>query len=100
MSTNNYEARKFGIKAGIPISCAKKLKPDAIFLPINMELYRSISDEVMEILRGYCEVLKKESVDEAFCGITGKVSDFEVVKLLAVKIKKDLTKADSLLSLE
>jgi len=47
VSTSNYEARKFGIKAGIPISRAKKLNPDAVFLPVNMELYLSISDEIM-----------------------------------------------------
>lgn len=90
VSTSNYEARKFGIKAGMPIYRAKKLNPDAIFLPVNMELYRGISDEVMEILRGYCDVLEKESVDEAYCDITGRVSDFEEAKLLAVKIKEEI----------
>ncbi|MFZ3059240.1 MAG: DNA polymerase IV [Candidatus Methanoperedens sp.] len=90
VSTSNYEARRLGVKAGIPISRAKKLAPEAVFLPVNMELYRSISDEVMEILHGYCEVLEKESVDEAFCDITGKVSDFDEAKLLAVKIKEEI----------
>lgn len=90
VSTSNYEARKFGIKAGIPISRAKKLKPDAIFLPVNMELYRSISDEVMGILRGYCTTLEQESVDEAFCDITGRVSGFDEARLLAVRIKEEI----------
>lgn len=90
VSTSNYEARKLGVKAGIPISRAKKLAPDAVFLPVNMELYRGISDEVMEMLRGYCDVLEKESVDEAYCDITGKVSDFEEAKLLAAKIKEEI----------
>lgn len=90
VSTSNYEARKFGIKAGIPISRAKKLKADAVFLPVNMELYRSISDEVMEILRGYCTILEQESVDEAFCDITGRVSGFDETKLLAIRIKEEI----------
>jgi DNA polymerase IV (DinB-like DNA polymerase) len=90
VSTSNYEARKFGIKAGIPISRAKKLNPDAVFLPVNMELYRGISDEIMEILRGYCSVLEQESVDEAFCDITGKTADFDAAKLLAEQIKQDI----------
>jgi DNA polymerase IV (DinB-like DNA polymerase) len=117
VSTSNYEARKFGIKAGIPISRAKKLKPDAIFLPVNMELYRSISDEIMEILRGHCvklekrhlalccvrvceayssfdkpflKVFEQESVDEAFCDITGKVSGFDEAKLVAMRIKEEI----------
>ncbi|HEY9207171.1 MAG TPA: DNA polymerase IV [Candidatus Methanoperedens sp.] len=90
VSTSNYEARKFGIKAGIPIIRAKKLAPHALFLPVNMELYRSISDEVMEVLRGYCRTLEQESVDEAFCDITGKVSDFEEARILAVHIKEEI----------
>ncbi|MCZ7380681.1 MAG: DNA polymerase IV [Candidatus Methanoperedens sp.] len=90
VSTSNYEARKFGIRAGIPISRAKKLKPDAVFLPVNMELYRSISDEVMEIVRGHCVTLEQESVDEAFCDITGKISDFDEAKLTALRIKEEI----------
>ncbi|MDO8726759.1 MAG: DNA polymerase IV [Candidatus Methanoperedens sp.] len=87
VSTSNYEARKFGIKAGMPISRAKKLNPDAIFLPVNMELYRSISDEIMEILRGFSDIVEQESIDEAFCDITGKVADFGEAKKLAAQIK-------------
>jgi len=60
VSTSNYEARKFGVKAGIPISLAKKLAPHAIFLPVNMELYHTISDDVMEILKEYSENLSRK----------------------------------------
>ncbi len=92
VSASNYEARKFGIKAGMPISRAKKLDPDAVFLPVNMELYRSISEEVMEILRGFCDIVEQESIDEAFCDITGKVVDFTEAKKLAVQIKDAIRK--------
>ncbi len=90
VSTSNYEARKLGVKAGMPIFRAKKLAPDAVFLPVNMELYRNISDEVMEILKTHCSTLEQESVDEAFCEVTGKVSDFEAAKSLAAGIKKEI----------
>jgi DNA polymerase IV (DinB-like DNA polymerase) len=90
VSTSNYEARKLGVKAGIPIYRAKKLAPDAVFLPVNMELYRSISDEVMEVLRSYCKKFEQESVDEAFCEFTGKVSGFDEAKLLAARIKDEI----------
>ncbi|VVB87673.1 DNA polymerase IV [uncultured archaeon] len=90
VSTSNYEARKFGIKAGMPIVRAKKLAPEAVFLPVNMELYHGISDEVMEILREYSGTLEQESVDEAFCDLTGKVTDFEEAKMLAASIKEEI----------
>ena len=53
VSTCNYEARKFGVKAGIPIVRAKKLLEitEAIFLPMNRALYEEVSDRIMEILR-------------------------------------------------
>jgi DNA polymerase IV (DinB-like DNA polymerase) len=92
VSTSNYEARRFGIRAGIPISRAKKLDPDAVFLPVNMELYRSISDEVMEILRGFCHTVEQESIDEAFCDISGKIASFDEAKKLAVQIKDSIMK--------
>ncbi len=87
VSTSNYEARKSGIKAGMPISRAKKLIPDAVFLPVNMELYRSISDEVMEILRGFSDTVEQESIDEAFCDISDRVAVFDEAEKLAAKIK-------------
>ncbi len=90
VSTSNYEARKLGVKAGIPIFRAKKFAPDAVFLPVNMELYRSVSDEVMEILKAHCSTLEQESVDEAFCEVTGKVSDFDEAKSLAAEIKDEI----------
>ncbi|MCE8428984.1 MAG: DNA polymerase IV [Candidatus Methanoperedens sp.] len=90
VSTSNYEARKFGIKAGIPISRAKKMNPEAVFLPVNKELYQDISDEVMEILRGFSQNIEQESVDEAFLDITGNVPDFEAAKELAAKIKNEI----------
>lgn len=90
VSTSNYEARKFGIKAGIPISMAKKLNPGAIFLPVNMELYRRYSLEVMGILRGYCDDFEQKSIDEAFCDITGQVIDFDDAGMYSIMLKKEI----------
>ena len=55
VSTCSYEARKYGIKSGMPISRAYKLCPTAIFLPVNFPLYIEASKEVMSILRKYAE---------------------------------------------
>jgi DNA polymerase IV (DinB-like DNA polymerase) len=90
VSTCNYEARKFGIKASIPIIQAKKLNPDAIFLPVNRELYRRISLEIMGILRGYCDRLEQKSIDEAFCDITSKVNDFDEAGMYSTMIKQEI----------
>ena len=39
--TCSYEARKFGLKSGMPISRAWKLCPTAVYLKPNFELYRA-----------------------------------------------------------
>ena len=53
VSTANYIARKYGVKSGIPISLAKKkLKKDAVFLPVDHEFYEEVSEKIMGILRG------------------------------------------------
>ena len=53
VSTCNYEARKYGIHSAMPISIAYKLCPNAIFLPVNMELYQKVSENIMEIIKKY-----------------------------------------------
>jgi DNA polymerase IV (DinB-like DNA polymerase) len=90
VSTSNYEARKLGVKAGISISQAKKLAPDAVFLPVNMELYHNRSDEVMEILKGYSDKIEQESIDEAYCDLTEKVDDLDEARMLALRLKDEI----------
>ena len=52
VSTSNYKARELGIKAGIPILFAKRIAKDkeVVFLPVDIEYYRLVSDRIMEIL--------------------------------------------------
>jgi DNA polymerase IV (DinB-like DNA polymerase) len=91
VSTSNYIAREYGIKAGIPCSRARRLNPDAIFLPVNMELYRKVSNNVMDLLKGYADIFEQVSVDEAFLDISDSVGgDFNRVHQIAAQIKQDI----------
>ena len=49
VSSANYEARKFGIKAAMPIYRAKALAPHAIFVTPDHERYSEVSDQIMKI---------------------------------------------------
>jgi DNA polymerase IV (archaeal DinB-like DNA polymerase) len=66
VSTCSYEARKFGIHSAMPVSKAYKLCPECVFLPVNMALYKEVSEKVMAILRGFAEKFEQVSVDEAY----------------------------------
>ena len=51
----SYEARKFGLRSGMPISQAYKLCPQAKYIPPTWGLYERVSEEVMATLRGFAD---------------------------------------------
>jgi DNA polymerase IV (DinB-like DNA polymerase) len=74
VSTCNYAARKYGIHSGMPISKAFEACPEAVFLTPNFKKYKPASQEVMEALRGYANILEVVGLDEAYLDITEKVA--------------------------
>jgi len=89
VSTANYEARKYGIKSGMPISKAYQLCPNAIFLPVNVELYEKVSDEIMEIVKKYSPVYEIVSLDEAYLDISF-CKNWKEAENLGKKLKKEI----------
>jgi len=71
VSTASYEARRYGVHSAMPVFQAKKLCPQAVFLPVRMNRYKEASCTVMEILRGISPLVEQVSIDEAFVDITG-----------------------------
>jgi DNA polymerase IV (DinB-like DNA polymerase) len=96
VSTSNYEARKFGVRSGMPISRAWKLCPKAIYLPVNYELYMKVSDEIMSILRKYADKFEQWGIDEAFLDVTSKAQDYAAAEALAQQIKKEIFEKEKL----
>ena len=88
--TCNYEARKYGIRSGMAISKAYKLKPDAIYLPVDFDYYEEKSREVMAILRSKAEDVEQVSIDEAFLDLSGKLHGYEDSLRYAVELKKEI----------
>lgn len=89
VATSNYEARKLGIKAGIPIAMAKRLSNDVILLPMRKDLYKGISDKIM----GYLSTLgttEVASIDEAYVDL-GEITLEEAFKL-AKEVKERIFK--------
>lgn len=89
------EAKKIGIKMGMPVFMAKKEFPGAIYLSGNMSLYGEISERVMKTLHEFSPVVEVYSIDEAFIDLTGlrrlyKKPYIEVAKLIREKIKHDI----------
>ncbi|XP_060057032.1 DNA polymerase kappa isoform X2 [Erinaceus europaeus] len=70
LSTSNYHARRFGVRAAMPGFIAKRLCPHLIIVPPNFDKYRAVSSEVKEILAEYDPDFMAVSLDEAYLNIT------------------------------
>lgn len=70
LSTSNYHARRFGVRAAMPGFIAKRLCPHLIIVPPNFDKYRAVSSEVKEILAEYDPNFMAMSLDEAYLNIT------------------------------
>ncbi len=88
VSTCNYEARKYGIRSGMPISTAYRLKSDAVFLPVDEKYYYDTSAKIMNILKGFASKFEQVSIDEAFVDVSDKVESYDAAIAYANSIKE------------
>ncbi len=64
----SYEARKFGVHAGMPLRAAARRCPGATFLPSDPAAYDEASDQVMGLLRDLGYPVEVWGWDEAYLG--------------------------------
>jgi len=92
VSAASYEARKFGIHSAQPISKARKLCPQGVFLPVRMKRYKEISDKMFKILSSYTPKIEPLSIDEAFLDVTACEKLFGKPENIAEKIQQRIKK--------
>ncbi len=66
VATASYEARVFGVNSAMPMAQARRLAPNAAYLVPRFGFYRSISEQVMGLLRALSPLVEPLSLDEAF----------------------------------
>ena len=71
VTTASYEARRFGVGSATPAERARRLCPDAVFIPPDFTAYRERSREVMEVIRGQVQRVEVVGLDEAYLDLTG-----------------------------
>nr|XP_027112637.1 DNA polymerase kappa isoform X2 [Coffea arabica] len=70
ISTANYEARKFGVRAAMPGFIARKLCPQLIFVPVDFKKYTHYSELTRKVFYEYDPTFLGASLDEAYLDIT------------------------------
>jgi len=89
VASASYEARKFGIHAAMPLSRARRLCPQAVFLVGNYYKYAEFSHKFMHILGDYSPSLERGGLDEAYLDVTG-CQNFGSWRALASRIKEHI----------
>lgn len=85
------EAKKLGVRMGMPYFMAKREFPNVIYVSSNMKLYHDISIRMRQILKNYSPCVDVYSIDEAFLDLTGldKVFNLSYEELI-LKIRNDV----------
>ncbi|KAF9813638.1 hypothetical protein IEO21_05470 [Rhodonia placenta] len=71
----SYEARKYGVRSGMPSFIAKKLCPDLILVENHFHRYMELSKKVMNIFRRYDPSMCAAGCDEGYLNITAYCRD-------------------------
>jgi DNA polymerase IV len=87
VSAASYEARKFGVQSAMPISTARRLCPQGIFVPVRMQHYAAIGHQIRTIFLSFTPLVEPLSLDEAFLDVHGCERLFGPVKDIASQIK-------------
>ncbi|WP_311245044.1 DNA polymerase IV [Microbacterium sp. WCS2018Hpa-23] len=71
VSSASYEARRYGVRAAMPVSQAIRLCPSARIVPPHFHRYQAVSRQVMAIFESITPLVEPLSVDEAFLDVRG-----------------------------
>ena len=96
VSTSSYEARKFGITAGMPLIEAYQKLPSLIVVDYGHDLYVEYSKIFFKFLSKYSSEIEQTSIDEGFIDVTDitiKVNrhPFDLAKEIQSRALKELS---------
>ena len=86
----SYEARRFGLHSAMSAATAKRLCPQAVFVPPNFSLYRSVSRQIHGIFRRHTDLVEPLSLDEAYLDVTLNHQNIPYASDIARSIRADI----------
>ena len=92
----NYAARKYGIRAAMPVGRAKRMAPHAIFVTPDHQRYSEVSAKVMQIFDSFTPLVEPISLDEAFLDVTGARKLLGTGREIAVEIRRQVEASEGI----
>jgi DNA polymerase-4 len=86
----SYVARRFGIRSAMPAAQARRLCPQAVFLPSRIAHYAEISGQIRAIFERYTPIVEPLSLDEAFLDVRSSEKLFGPSDQVGQRIKNDI----------
>jgi DNA polymerase-4 len=86
----SYEARQYGIHSAMASVTALRKCPRLIFVMPRFEVYKTVSNQVMQIFRDYTDKVEPLSLDEAFLDVTENKKEMEIATQIAKEIKQKI----------
>ncbi len=71
VTSASYEARAYGVRSAMPLAQARRLCPQAVFVPRHSEQYWQASRQVRSLLEELAPCVEMASIDEAFIDLSG-----------------------------
>jgi DNA polymerase IV len=96
VSAASYEARQFGVRSAMPGFEAKRLCPQGVFLPPDMERYAAVSADVHRVFEQFTPEIEPLALDEAFLDVTGSLGLFGAARALGEELKRRVREATGL----
>jgi DNA polymerase-4 len=84
----SYEAKAFGVQAGMPGWRAQRLCPAIEFVGGHYREYQRLGDRVMDVLGDFTPLIERISIDEAFLDVAGAVHLFGSPVDIAAAIRR------------
>jgi len=87
----SYQARARGLHSAMPSVRARRLCPEAVFVPPDFDSYRAYSNRFREILLAVSPAVEPLSLDEAFIDVSGGTLLFGSPTEIGARVRATIT---------
>lgn len=95
----NYEARAYGVHAGMPLFKARALCSELVVIPTDHEYYQQIANDFFKVVLSFTPKVQVASIDECYADVTHlmfKYEPLELANIMRAKIYEETGLSNSI----